>query len=34
VLACDFFHVETALLRTITVLFFIEVRTRRVVLAG
>jgi putative transposase len=34
VLACDFFQVETALLRTIAVLFFIEVRTRRVVLAG
>lgn len=34
VLACDFFQVETALLRTIVVLFFIEVRTRRVLLAG
>ena len=33
-LACDLFQVETALLRTIVVLFFIEVRTRRVVLAG
>jgi transposase InsO family protein len=34
VLACDFFVVETALLRTIFVLFFLEVRTRRVHLAG
>jgi hypothetical protein len=34
VLACDFFTVETALLRTIFVLFFLEVRTRRVYLAG
>jgi hypothetical protein len=34
VLACDFFVVETALLRTIFVLFFLEVRTRRVYLAG
>jgi transposase InsO family protein len=34
VLACDFFIVETALLRTIFVLFFLEVRTRRVHLAG
>lgn len=33
-LAADFFTVETALLQTIYVLFFIEVRTRRVVLAG
>ena len=29
-LACDFFVVETALLRTIFVLFFLEVRTRKV----
>jgi transposase InsO family protein len=34
VLACDFFVVETALLRTIYVLFFLEVRTRKVYLAG
>jgi transposase InsO family protein len=34
VLACDFFQVETARLRTIVVLFFIEVHTRRVYLAG
>jgi hypothetical protein len=34
VLACDFFVVETALLRTIFVLFFLEVRTRKVYLAG
>jgi transposase InsO family protein len=34
VLACDFFTVETALLRTIFVLFFLEVRTRRVYLVG
>jgi putative transposase len=33
-LATDFFTVETALLRTVYVLFFIEVRTRRVYLAG
>ena len=30
VLACDFFCVETAFLRTLYVLFFIDVRTRRV----
>jgi putative transposase len=34
VLNTDFFTVETALLRTVYVLFFIEVRTRRVHLAG
>jgi transposase InsO family protein len=34
VLACDFFVVETALLRSIFVLFFREVRTRKVYLAG
>jgi putative transposase len=34
ILACDFFTVETAWLRTLYVLFFIEVDTRRVHLAG
>jgi transposase len=34
ILACDFFVVETALLRSIFVLFFLEVRTRRVVRTG
>jgi transposase InsO family protein len=34
VLACDFFVVESALLCSIFVLFFLEVRTRRVLLAG
>jgi transposase len=34
VLACDFFVVEMALLRSIFVLFFLEVRTRKVYLAG
>jgi len=34
VLACDFFQVETLFLRTVYVLFFIEVRTRKVHLAG
>jgi transposase InsO family protein len=34
VLAADFFTVESVLLQTIYVLFFIEVRTRRVYLAG
>jgi putative transposase len=34
VVACDFFTVETALLRRYYVLFFIELQTRRVRLAG
>jgi transposase InsO family protein len=34
VVACDFFTVETALLRRYHVLFFIELQTRRVHLAG
>jgi transposase InsO family protein len=34
ILACDFFQMETIGLRTIFVLFFIEVRTRKVHLAG
>ena len=34
VLACDFFTVETAFLKTLYVLFFIELNTRRVYLAG
>jgi len=34
VLACDFFTVETVFLKTITVLFFREIGTRRVHLAG
>ena len=33
-LACDFFSVETLRLRTLCVLFFIELHTRRVALAG
>ena len=33
-LACDFFTVETVFLKTIYVLFFIELNTRRVYLAG
>src|SRR5204862_5949099 len=33
-LACDFFTVETAFLQTLYVLFFIELGTRRVHLAG
>ncbi len=34
VLACDFFTVETFRLQTLYVLFFLEVGTRRVILAG
>ncbi len=34
VLACDFFTVETLFLKTIYVLFFVELGTRRVHLAG
>jgi hypothetical protein len=34
ILACDFFTVETIKLRTIFVIFFIELQTRRVHLAG
>ena len=34
VLACDFFTVETAWLKTLDILFFIEVGSRRVQLAG
>jgi putative transposase len=34
VLACDFFAVETVWLQTLYVLFFIEVHTRRVFVAG
>jgi transposase InsO family protein len=33
-LACDFLTIETALLRTVSVLFFIELGSRRVHLAG
>jgi hypothetical protein len=34
ILACDFFIVETAFLKTLYVLFFIELGTRRVHLTG
>jgi len=34
ILACDFFTIETILLKTYYVLFFIELKTRRVHLAG
>jgi hypothetical protein len=34
ILACDFFTVETISLKTIYVLFFIELGTRRIYLAG
>jgi hypothetical protein len=34
IVACDFFTVETVRLRTLYVLFFIELHTRRVRLAG
>jgi transposase InsO family protein len=34
VLSCDFFQVESLFLKTIFVLFFIEVRTRKVYVAG
>jgi hypothetical protein len=34
ILACDFFTVETIFLKTLYVLFFIELKTRRVHLAG
>ena len=33
-LACDFFTVETVRLQTLYVLFFIQLKTRRVHLAG
>ena len=33
-LACDFFTVETIWLKTLTVLFFIDIGTRKVYLAG
>ena len=33
-LACDFFHIETIWLKTLTVFFFIDIGTRQVYLAG
>ena len=33
-LACDFFHVDTVMLRRVYVLFFIELERRKVFLAG
>jgi putative transposase len=34
IVACDFFSVETVWLKTLYVLFFIEISTRRAYLAG